>query len=52
MGKMRIKVVFNPTSSHPRFMPSLVIFIFLRMAQSFCCLKKVKIGLVLLHVGA
>lgn len=52
MGRMRIKVVFNPTSSVPDSCQYLIILFFLRMGASFCCLEKVKIGLVLLHVGA
>lgn len=52
MGKMRTKVVYNLPPPVPDPCQHLVIFVFLRMAQSFCCRKKVKIGLVLLHVGA
>lgn len=48
MGKMRMKVIFNPSSS-AMYMPVFAKFCLSVLSSS---LKKVKVGLVLVHMGA
>lgn len=48
MGKMRMKVIFNPSSS-AMYVPVFAKFCLSVLSSS---LKKVKVGLVLVHMGA